>query len=96
MKKAKTKPKAKRKAKVTRIIDDVDIRFDDEAYDAWFTVDIGGVDVGREIEVRYSSRFDTSPGISFCDKYPTYSVGEILELAEVIKVLPKLKLTMIV
>ena len=75
--------------------------------DVYFTVELGAVGYGSKVEVRYTADRDYmqvgAPTISFgndCEPsvfgFPAYSCEEILELAEVVRVLPKLKLDIVV
>jgi hypothetical protein len=75
--------------------------------DVYFTVELGAVGYGNKVEVRFNADRDFvqsgAPTISFgndCEPsifgYPSYSCEEILELAEVVRVLPKLKLDIVV
>jgi hypothetical protein len=59
----------------------------------WFELDLAGI--GLDDEDRVSVRFaygKDEPTICFDSHYSNFAVAEILELAEVVKVLPKLKL----
>ena len=59
----------------------------------WFELDLDGI--GLDDEDRVSVRFaygKDEPTICFDSHYSNFAVAEILELAEVVKVLPKLKL----
>ena len=75
--------------------------------DVYFTVELGAIGYGSKVEVRYTADRDYmqvgAPTISFgndCEPsvfgFPAYSCEEILELAEVVRVLPKLKLDIVV